>query len=160
MATALASGLPTQLLQQARKPFPSLAHLMNYVSQLTNTGLEKQKRRNLEFHSLQVSFDLVAAGLVDIADRCETCSTVGAAKGSRGGLQHVRRVRGDLSLSLEDVASGAKLSPICTQTALCDVRQIRALGDGSEPDAAIHSDQDGLGDTEAQRVWALKFAFL
>ena len=118
IAKALQDNVPQKIMNQ--HSFPSLQHLMHYISRQTNESVPQSLRRNLEFHSLQISFDLVALNLVHIDDGCTSCPVVGGTKGSAGGLQHVRRMTGDKSIGLEDAARMAELTCIMTQTALCE----------------------------------------
>jgi len=117
LACILRSGVCKSIMKEAS--FSSLKHLMDVISRESNRHISTRLRRNLEFHSLQIAFDLVAMKLVTILDRCKSCPVVGGGKGSAAGLQHVRRMAHDRSLRLEDVAAEAGLTCIHSQTGLC-----------------------------------------
>jgi hypothetical protein len=48
-------------------------------------------------------------------------------------LRHVRQGEGDSSLTLEDVARKAKISPVFAQTALCEYNKYILMWTGAKP---------------------------
>ncbi len=108
----------------------ALVHLRDKLSELTNSNLPKAERKCLPFHSLQVALDLVAWAGFAVWDDCQTCPT---STGSAEGLQQVRRLEGDLSLSLEQVAATAGICPVWCQTALCEYNKFLRCWAGAKP---------------------------